>query len=227
MGRSEWFGPFENSSHCSERISRASAGGVGEDDVTGAPGQEEIQFKDPSKFAEDVLKDDMTVNSPSRENDFWDCHDSQRWAPSTSTRHPDDIFLQGGHAGVDCDTAHKQRAWFFSMPSCDYLQTGASKCTVATAGPSALEVKPSAACKPTPVRNFATEPLNQVLPSGRLATSPAMNPRLKEWTVDRASKHGEESARLELGSFRNCKETKVPAVVVLIWPTPKLNPGPN
>jgi len=73
-------------------------------------GQKAVQFKGTSQTCEDCHKDAHAAQfAKGGKTPCADCHDSQRWAPSTFNHDTRTHFpLQGGHAKVACDMCHKQ-----------------------------------------------------------------------------------------------------------------------
>jgi len=184
-------------------------------------GKKEIQFKDTSQVCEDCHKDAHDGQfAKAGKTLCGDCHDSQRWAPSTFNHDTRTHFpLQGGHAGVACDKCHKQTRMVDAKPVIIYKQAP-SKCTDCH-GPDIGPLKSSLLQLVNPTASatkFATEPLNQSFPLAASHSQP-MNSGLEG--MDRRPKRrsmAKNLPRLESGSFTNCKETRVPAVLVLIWP---------
>ena len=93
-------------------------------------GKKEIQFKDTSQVCEDCHKDAHDGQfAKAGKTPCADCHDSQRWVPSTFNHDTRTHFpLQGGHAGVACDKCHKQTRMVDTKPVIVYKQAP-SKCT--------------------------------------------------------------------------------------------------
>ncbi len=75
-------------------------------------GTREVQFKGTSQICQDCHKDAHAGQfAKSGKTPCADCHDSQRWVPSTFNHDTRTHFpLQGGHAKVACDMCHKQTA---------------------------------------------------------------------------------------------------------------------
>jgi hypothetical protein len=73
-------------------------------------GQKAVQFKGTSQICEDCHKDAHAGQfAKVGKTPCVDCHDSQRWVPSTFNHDTRTHFpLQGGHAKVACDMCHKQ-----------------------------------------------------------------------------------------------------------------------
>jgi len=73
-------------------------------------GQKAVEFKGTSQICEDCHKDAHAAQfAKGGKTPCADCHDSQRWAPSTFNHDTRTHFpLQGGHAKVACDMCHKQ-----------------------------------------------------------------------------------------------------------------------
>jgi len=174
--------------------------------------RKESSSRTRSKFGEDCQNDPMTGQFVQGRKTL--CGDStiRNAGPSTfQPRHPDAFPLAGWPWQAWFSQCHKQRAW--SMPSCDYLQTAPSKCTVATPT-SPLKSSLSAAFKPQPASEtkFATVTFESVLPPGGLAPQPIFLRRLKEWTLDRSVEAWRRICPLlKKSAFSsNCKDTNVP-----------------
>jgi hypothetical protein len=73
-------------------------------------GAKEVQFKGTSQICEDCHKDAHVGQfAKSGKTTCADCHNSQRWIPSTFNHDTRTHFpLQGGHANVPCDKCHTQ-----------------------------------------------------------------------------------------------------------------------
>src|SRR5205807_466161 len=126
-------------------------------------GKKEIQFKDTSQVCEDCHKDAHDGQfAKAGKTPCADCHDSQRWAPSTFNHDTRTHFpLQGGHEGVACDKCHKQTRMVDAKPVIIYKQAP-SKCTDCH-GPNIGPLKSSLLQYANPAasgRALLTEPLN-------------------------------------------------------------------
>jgi hypothetical protein len=137
-------------------------------------GKKEIQFKDTSQVCEDCHKDAHDGQfAKAGKTPCADCHDSQRWVPSTFNHDTRTHFpLQGGHEGVACDKCHKQTRMVDAKPVIVYKQAP-SKCSDCH-GPNIGPLKSSLLQYGNPAarRTLLTEPLNlsptlAVLPSSR------------------------------------------------------------
>jgi hypothetical protein len=73
-------------------------------------GEKQIQFKGTTKICEECHKDAHDGQFAKAGKTLCeDCHNSQRWVPSTFNHDTRTHFpLQGGHAGVACDKCHLQ-----------------------------------------------------------------------------------------------------------------------
>jgi len=127
-------------------------------------GKKEIQFKDTSQVCEDCHKDAHDGQfAKAGKTPCADCHDSQRWVPSTFNHDTRTHFpLQGGHEGVACDKCHKQTRMVDAKPVIVYKQAP-SKCSDCH-GPDIGPLKKSTLLQyanPTASgRTLLTEPLN-------------------------------------------------------------------
>ena len=127
-------------------------------------GKKEIQFKDTSQVCEDCHKDAHDGQfAKAGKTPCADCHDSQRWVPSTFNHDTRTHFpLQGGHEGVACDKCHKQTRMVDAKPVIVYKQAP-SKCSDCH-GPDIGPLKKSSllqyANPPASGRTLLTEPLN-------------------------------------------------------------------
>jgi hypothetical protein len=136
------------------------------------PGKKEIQFKDTSQVCEDCHKDAHDSQfAKAGKTLCGDCHDSQRWVPSTFNHDTRTHFpLQGGHAGVACDKCHKQTRMVEAKPVIIYKQAP-SKCTDCH-GPDIGPLKSSVLQLANPAargKKFLAEPLKR---SSALAPQP-------------------------------------------------------
>ena len=127
-------------------------------------GKKEIQFKDTSQVCEDCHKDAHDAQfAKAGKTPCADCHDSQRWVPSTFNHDTRTHFpLQGGHAGVACGKCHKQTRMVDTKPVIVYKQAP-SKCTDCH-GPNIGPLKSSLRPYAVPLaggRGALTKPLSQ------------------------------------------------------------------
>jgi hypothetical protein len=93
-------------------------------------GAKEVQFKGTSQICEDCHKDAHAGQfTKSGKTACADCHNSQRWVPSTFNHDTRTHFpLQGGHANVHCDKCHTQTRMVGDKPVIIYKQV-LSKCS--------------------------------------------------------------------------------------------------
>jgi hypothetical protein len=195
-------------------------------------GKKEIQFKDTSQVCEDCHKDAHDGQfAKAGKTPCADCHDSQRWVPSTFNHDTRTHFpLQGGHEGVACDKCHKQTRMVDAKPVIVYKQAP-SKCSDCH-GPDIGPLKKSSLLQyanPTASgRTLLTEPLHLSPPLAALSQPMDFAERGTCWKTERRSL-AKNPPRLEFGSFVHGKVTRVPEVLVLIGlqivPGQKLNVG--
>jgi hypothetical protein len=93
-------------------------------------GKKEVQFKGTSQVCEDCHKDAHDSQfAKAGKTPCADCHNSQRWVPSTFDHDTRTHFpLQGGHAGVACDKCHRQTRMVAAKAVIVYKQAP-SKCS--------------------------------------------------------------------------------------------------
>jgi Cytochrome c7 and related cytochrome c len=93
-------------------------------------GAKELQFKGTSQICEDCHKDAHAGQFvKSGKTPCADCHNTQRWVPSTFNHDTRTHFpLQGGHANVACNQCHTQTRMLEGTPVIIYAQAP-SKCS--------------------------------------------------------------------------------------------------